>query len=58
LPVYFAAAAIIHFPCQDLVYGSTEAPLAVGVLKDPKKPLLFTMARLDRVKNLTGLVEW
>ena len=22
------------------------------------KPLIFTMARLDRVKNLTGLVEW
>ena len=27
------------------------------VLKDKKKPILFTMARLDRVKNLTGLVE-
>jgi sucrose synthase len=40
------------------VYGSTEAPLAVGVLANTKKPLLFTMARLDRVKNLTGLVEW
>lgn len=43
---------------QDLVYGTTEAPIAVGVLKDHNKPLLFTMARLDRVKNLTGLVEW
>jgi len=28
------------------------------VLKDRTKPILFTMARLDRVKNLTGLVEW
>lgn len=28
------------------------------VLKDRNKPILFTMARLDRVKNLTGLVEW
>jgi hypothetical protein len=26
--------------------------------QDRKKPILFTMARLDRVKNLTGLVEW
>jgi sucrose synthase len=43
---------------QDLVFGSAEAPLAVGVLANPDKPLLFTMARLDRVKNLTGLVEW
>jgi sucrose synthase len=40
------------------VFGSAEAPLAVGVLANPDKPLLFTMARLDRVKNLTGLVEW
>lgn len=50
-------ALLSVFP-QDLVYGTTEAPLAVGVLKDHNKPLLFTMARLDRVKNLTGLVEW
>lgn len=28
------------------------------MLKDRTKPILFTMARLDRVKNLTGLVEW
>lgn len=28
------------------------------MLKDRNKPILFTMARLDRVKNLTGLVEW
>ncbi|KAK8545272.1 hypothetical protein V6N13_066558 [Hibiscus sabdariffa] len=28
------------------------------VLNDRNKPILFTMARLDRVKNLTGLVEW
>lgn len=40
------------------MYGSAQAPLAVGVLEDASKPLLFTMARLDRIKNLTGLVEW
>lgn len=27
------------------------------VLKDKKKPIIFSMARLDRVKNMTGLVE-
>ena len=26
-------------------------------LKDKKKPIIFSMARLDRVKNMTGLVE-
>jgi len=27
------------------------------VLKDRNKPIIFSMARLDRVKNITGLVE-
>lgn len=27
-------------------------------LEGRDKPILFSMARLDRVKNLTGLVEW
>lgn len=47
-----------HTPPQELIYGTSEAPLAVSTLADSSKPLLFTMARLDRVKNLTGLVEW
>jgi len=29
-----------------------------GAYSVKDKPLIFTMARLDRVKNLTGLVEW
>ena len=29
-----------------------------GHFADPEKPLIFTMARLDRVKNLTGLAQW
>jgi sucrose synthase len=29
-----------------------------GVLLDTDKPLLFTMARMDKIKNITGLVEW
>lgn len=28
-----------------------------GTLDDRSKPLIFSMARLDRVKNMTGLVE-
>ncbi|WRX22578.1 Sucrose synthase - like 5 [Theobroma cacao] len=28
-----------------------------GILSDRSKPIIFSMARLDRVKNLTGLVE-
>nr|AFS17278.1 sucrose synthase 2 [Amaranthus hypochondriacus] len=29
----------------------------IGILDDPSKPIIFSMARLDRVKNITGLVE-
>ena len=32
--------------------------LLMHALQDRKKPILFSMARLDRVKNLTGLVTW
>jgi sucrose synthase len=31
---------------------------ARGVLAERDKPIIFTMARLDRIKNLSGLVEW
>lgn len=27
-------------------------------MEDMKKPIIFSMARLDKVKNLSGLVEW
>jgi sucrose synthase len=40
-----------------LLFGG-EHPNARGKLQDQSKPLLFSMARLDRIKNITGLVEW
>ncbi len=27
-------------------------------MQDKGKPIIFSMARLDHVKNLTGLAEW
>lgn len=41
-----------------MIYGADPLPHARGVLEDKDKPLIFTMARMDRIKNLTGLVEW
>jgi sucrose synthase len=35
-----------------------DLPGTRGKLEDESKPILFSMARLDRVKNLTGLTEW
>lgn len=42
---------------ESLIYGEA-GPQSRGALADPDKPLIFTMARLDRIKNLTGLLDW
>jgi len=42
---------------ETMVYGSPECAFR-GLLTDRDKPLLFSMSRLDRIKNLAGLVEW
>lgn len=43
---------------EDLVFGQYNQADRRGVLTDPDKPILFTMARMDHIKNITGLVEW
>ncbi|CAA3021881.1 sucrose synthase [Olea europaea subsp. europaea] len=48
----------LHHEIEELLYSEVENEEHLCVLKDKNKPILFTMARLDRVKNLTGLVEW
>lgn len=42
---------------EELVYGDPADDIR-GVLERKDRPLLFSMARLDTVKNITGLVEW
>ncbi len=46
-----------HGEIERLVFGSDVAN-SRGALQDKGKPLLFTMARLDRIKNIAGFVEW
>lgn len=41
----------------DLIFGPPGTD-SRGQLADPDKPILFTMARLDHIKNISGLVEW
>jgi len=48
----------LHDEIKEIVYGKNYRPNSRGVIADPDKPLLFTMARLDRIKNITGLVQW
>ncbi len=43
---------------EALVYGEECDSAFHGMLADRDKPLLFTMARMDRIKNITGLLEW
>jgi sucrose synthase len=43
---------------EEQVFGPDDPGKARGHLAAPDRPLLFTMARLDTVKNLTGLVDW
>lgn len=62
--VYFAYTeekhrlTALHGEIDNLIFGDEPRPDARGVLADSDKPLLFSMARLDRIKNITGLVEW
>ncbi|MBN2424157.1 MAG: sucrose synthase [Calditrichaceae bacterium] len=42
---------------EEMIYGQDQIS-ARGVIEDADKPLIFTIARLDRIKNITGLAEW
>lgn len=50
--------AALHPELDELIYGTNPRHDAKGSLNDRTKPILFTMARLDHIKNVTGLVEW
>ncbi len=43
---------------DQLLFGRDTDDETRGVLTDPDKPPLFSMARMDRIKNITGLVRW
>ncbi|KAM3206547.1 hypothetical protein ACQJBY_061942 [Aegilops geniculata] len=47
----------LHPEIEELLYSNVDNNEHKYVLKDRNKPIIFSMARLDRVKNLTGLVE-
>jgi len=42
---------------EDLLFYKEDESQVFGKLDNPQKRPLFSMARLDRIKNLTGLVE-
>jgi len=47
----------LHPVIEARVFGADDGT-ARGRFDDPERPIVFSMARLDRVKNLTGLAGW
>jgi len=47
----------LHEEIEYLLYGP-PSDSARGHFVERDKPCIFSMARLDRIKNLSGLVEW
>lgn len=48
----------LHPEIHELIHGNSEQHNIRGILADQDKPLIFTIARLDTIKNITGLVRW
>ncbi len=48
----------LHDEIEELVYGVGDGVRSFGELVDRNKPLIFSIARMDHIKNITGLVEW
>lgn len=46
----------LHDDLERIIFGDTVDSCR-GYLQNREKPILFSMARLDHIKNLTGLVE-
>ena len=47
----------LHEEIDDLIFGAHRHEESRGVLADRSKPIILSIARLDRIKNLTGLVR-
>lgn len=61
--IYFPASdtsrrfAELHGAIDELVFGDTGRNDVRGVITDRSRPIILSMARLDRIKNLTGLAR-
>ncbi len=43
---------------DDLIFGGRDTPDSRGSYEEADKPIIFTMARLDHIKNIAGFVQW
>lgn len=62
--IYFPAAETdrrfshLQEQLDAMIFGDDPSPDRRGVLRHAERQLIFTMARMDRIKNITGLTEW
>ncbi|XP_061347115.1 sucrose synthase 7-like [Gastrolobium bilobum] len=47
-----------HPAIEELLFSKGDNNEHIGYLAERRKPIMFSMARLDVVKNLSGLVQW
>jgi sucrose synthase len=47
----------LHAEIAELIFGETDHQ-SRGKIDNSGRPLIFSMARLDHIKNLTGLLSW
>ncbi|XP_076884820.1 sucrose synthase 2-like [Bidens hawaiensis] len=63
MTIYFSYAdkekrlTSLHPTLEKLLFDPEQNDVHIGNITDPSKPMIFSMARLDHVKNITGLVE-
>ncbi len=43
---------------SEMVFGKEKENESIGTFDNPEKPVAMGMSRLDKVKNVTGLIEW
>lgn len=43
---------------EHLLFGNIDDPEIIGKLEHPDRTPIFTMGRLDKIKNITALVKW
>ncbi len=43
---------------EELIFNNAEDPDVFGTLENPDLVPIFSLARLDKIKNLTSLAEW
>jgi len=47
----------LHPDIENLIF-TKDLTYATGYFSDENKPIIFSMSRLDHVKNISGLVDW